>query len=203
MGTRKRVVFRHYHGIMLVIGLMMLLTGCNIWEFHGVVMKHKSSISIPGISLKNGKQNKIPNEVNIGDRVTVKYTTYLEQGAGLQPVKLQETTEFTVGHREVFSRIEKAILGMKPKGTKRITVLSDDAYGPRFEELVQTLPRSLLPATMTPKPGETIELRDQNGSIISCTIVEVKAGSVRIDLNHPLAGKDLIFEVEVLQIASG
>lgn len=203
MRTRKRVTFHYYPGVILVITLMMLLRGCNIWEFHHMGMKDKASITVPGISLKTRGQNETPDEVNIGDKVTVKYTTYLKQEAELQQIKLEKTTEFTVGHRDVFSRIEKAILGMEQNGTKRITVPSDDAYGPRYEELIQTLPRSFLPATMTPEPGETIDLRDQNGNIVSCKIVEVKAESVRIDLNHPLAGKDLVFEVQVLQIASG
>ncbi|HKJ67426.1 MAG TPA: FKBP-type peptidyl-prolyl cis-trans isomerase [bacterium] len=209
MDVKTHSTLRYFHGVILVSSVMLLLSGCNIWEFNHMVVQEKSSLNIPGISLKTGTQNEMredvqsADEVNIGDRVALRYTIYLEQGAELQPVKLERTTEFTVGRQEVFSEIEKAILGMQTNGTKRIVVPADDAYGPRYDELVHTLPRSFLPETMNPQPGQTIELRDQNGDIIACKIIEVNAENVRIDLNHPLAGKDLVFEVRVLQITSG
>ncbi|MCJ7655554.1 MAG: FKBP-type peptidyl-prolyl cis-trans isomerase, partial [Dehalococcoidia bacterium] len=100
----------------------------------------------------------------------------------------------------VIPGFEKAVLGMKVGEKKTVTIPVDEAYGPRYDEQVVELPREKLPSDLTPEVGQQLVMRQPDGREIAVVITEVSDETVTIDANHPLAGKDLTFEIELVKI---
>mgnify|MGYP000580738596 CR=1 FL=1 len=138
--------------------------------------------------------------VNIGDRIKVQYTGKLDDGTVFDKTKIGEPLEFVVGSGQIIPGFEKAVVGMKLNEEKEITVKPEEAYGKRDETLVREFPKSSLPKDFKPKKGMMIRLQGQSGRPIPGTIVDVKKNSITIDLNHPLAGKNLTFDIKVVDI---
>ncbi|MBD3352130.1 MAG: peptidylprolyl isomerase [Candidatus Lokiarchaeota archaeon] len=111
--------------------------------------------------------------------------------------------EFIVGKGSVIKGMEEAVIGMEVGEEKEIKIEPKDAYGERDENNVQTIPRDQFPKDQEPKPGMIIELRSKHGDHfhrIMAEIVEVKDDVVKIDMNHPMAGKILNFKIKVTEI---
>jgi FKBP-type peptidyl-prolyl cis-trans isomerase 2 len=106
---------------------------------------------------------------------------------------------FTVGEGNVIPGFEKAVIGMNVDEEKEFTIAPEDAYGMPDERLVQEIPRNVLPPTPEPEVGMALMMQTPEGNI-PVMISEVKADSVVLNLNHPLAGKKLIFKIKVLKI---
>ena len=106
----------------------------------------------------------------------------------------------TIGAGELFPQLEEALIGMAPGERKTITIAAEDAFGEYDEERVFTVPRTELPDDLDPEVGEELVLADENDEEIGVTVVEADAESVTFDANHPLAGEDLTYEVELLEI---
>jgi peptidylprolyl isomerase/FKBP-type peptidyl-prolyl cis-trans isomerase SlpA len=135
-----------------------------------------------------------------GDTVQVHYTGKLKDGTVFDTSEEREPLSFTIGEERVIPGFEKAVVGMEPGDTKTEELPPAQAYGEHREDMVMELERDQLPDNLEPKVGQQLQLRMQNGQEVPVVITELGEESVTIDANHPLAGKDLVFEIELVEI---
>jgi len=136
-----------------------------------------------------------------GDKVKVHFTGKLENGKIFDSSKDSKPLEFTIGAGEMMPGFEKAILGITMGGTKAFTVLPEEAYGSRREELVTTVEKSHFPPDVIPTIGQPLQITVPDGEVLDLIITGIDGDMVTIDANHPLAGEALLFEVELVEIA--
>jgi peptidylprolyl isomerase len=136
---------------------------------------------------------------NTGDTVRVHYTGKLEDGSVFDTSAGRDPLEFRLGGGEVIPGFEEAITGMAPGDERRVTIPAAEAYGPRREELILVVSRSELPAELEPEVGQQLQM-SQDGQDFVVTISDVTAQDVVLDANHPLAGEDLTFELQLVDI---
>lgn len=134
------------------------------------------------------------------DTVRVHYTGKLEDGSVFDSSAEREPIEFTIGEGRVISGFEQAVLGMNPGETRTVHIPCDQAYGPYHDEMLLTVKRSQFPPDIEPSVGQTLKVQQTNGEALVVTIAEVNDEMVRLDANHPLAGKDLTFDIELVEI---
>lgn len=137
-----------------------------------------------------------------GDKVRVHYIGTLSDGSVFDSSRQGDPIEFAIGDHMVIAGFENAVLGMEPGDTKNFTIASVEAYGEHDPRLVQDVPRAELPPEMTPQPGMRLTARGQDGREIGLVITDVTDEAVRLDANHPLAGQDLTFEIQLVEIAA-
>jgi len=136
-----------------------------------------------------------------GDSVKVRYTGRYEDGAVFDSSDEHgKPLEFVIGQGQMIPAFEKGVLGMEVNETKTIEVLPEEGYGPYREDLVVDVDRSQLPEGMEVEADRFIEWMQPDGQIGVAKILEVTDESIRVDTNHPMAGRKLIFEVTLLQI---
>lgn len=136
-----------------------------------------------------------------GDTVKVHFTGSLEDGTVFDTSNGSDPLEFILGEKYLIPGFQEIVLGMNPGDTRKATVTPDKAYGPRHEELVIQVNRQHLPDGLDPQIGQHLQLSRTEGDPVSVLITEVTDVAVTLDANHPLAGMDLTFEVELLEIA--
>jgi len=134
--------------------------------------------------------------------VRVHYTGRLEDGSTFDSSAGRDPLEFTVGAGQMIAGFDSGVLGMGVGEKKVITIASEFAYGPRSEEAIIEFPREHVPAEMTLEPGMQLTLRNQEGHPVPVTVTEVRDEVVIMDANHFLAGKDLVFDVELVEIVA-
>jgi FKBP-type peptidyl-prolyl cis-trans isomerase 2 len=139
-------------------------------------------------------------KVKKGDKVKINYTGKLEDGKVFDSSEGREPLEFEVGSGKVIPGFDKAVEGMDLNEEKTFTLKSEEAYGPVRKEMVQEFPRDKLPKEPEPKEGMMLLLTAPDGRQMPAKIVKVSEDKVSVDLNHPLAGKDLTFEVKVVGV---
>lgn len=140
------------------------------------------------------------SEAKTNDTVRVHYTGKLEDGTVFDTSVEREPLEFTIGQERLIPGFESAVVGMQPGEKKVENVAADEAYGPFRNELVKDLSRAEFPADASITEGQRFEARTPDGQPLMLTVVEVADDTVTVDANHPLAGKDLVFEIELLEI---
>ncbi len=138
-------------------------------------------------------------EVNQGSQVKINYKGTLQDGTVFDQSKEGEPLEFTIGEGKIIPGLEKAVAEMEVGENKTVEVPSDEAYGPHREELVGKIPRDRLPDEINPEVGQMLRVGQQEGETMVVQVVEVTDDEVALDGNHPLAGHDLTFEVELLE----
>lgn len=136
-----------------------------------------------------------------GDTVTVHYTGSLTTGELFDSSEESGPLKFTVGQDEVIPGFEEAVIGMSPGETKTVTIPEDKAYGARMPELVAEVERQFLPAGAEPVIGQQYEVTQDDGQVFNVTVTAMNDDTVTLDANHPLAGRDLIFEIKLMEIA--
>ncbi len=137
-----------------------------------------------------------------GDRVRVHFTGSLEDGTIFDTSREGDPFEFELGAGAVIPGIEKAVTGMAVGETKTVTVAPAEAYGERQEEKVVVIDRSGLPDELEPEVGMVLEASSKGKGVIAyVTIVDVSGDKVTVDANHELAGKTLIYEIELVDVA--
>ncbi|MBD3332473.1 peptidylprolyl isomerase [candidate division GN15 bacterium] len=139
-------------------------------------------------------------EAKSGDTVKVHYTGKLNDGTVFDSSREREPLEVTIGAGQVIPGFENGIIGMAPGETKSISVSKDEAYGDHRQELTMDVNKSDFPETITPEVGQMLQMKNPNGDLIRVVVSEIKDDTVTIDANHPLAGKDLTFELELVAI---
>ena len=137
-----------------------------------------------------------------GDKVKVHYTGTLDDGTEFDSSNGKEPLEFTLGSGQVIPGFDKGIEGMEVSGKKSINIPVEEAYGPRRDELVVSVPRNEMPADLDPQVGMPLQVQSQDGQVLHVMIADVKDDSVTLDGNHPLAGQNLNFELELIEIVA-
>lgn len=135
-----------------------------------------------------------------GDKVKIEYEGKLEDGTVFDSSeKHGKPLEFEVGSKQIIPGFEKAVIGMKKGEEKEITLEPKDAYGDPNPQLIKSVPKEQLPKEPEPKVGMVLGITLPNGSQFPAKIVEVGDKEIKIDMNHPLAGKKLIFKIKVVE----
>jgi peptidylprolyl isomerase len=137
-------------------------------------------------------------EINPGDKVRVHVVGTMQDGTTFLTSRDAAPVELTVGDGAINPGIDAALMEMSLGETRRITVPSDAAYGARDRDRIKKIPRSELPAELSVTPGMQLELQDPSGRVIETLVVKVTDDEIFCDFNHPLAGEDLTFEIELV-----
>ena len=140
-------------------------------------------------------------QVKSGDTVRVHYHGKLTNGTTFDSSEGRDPLEFTVGSGQVIKGFDDAMLDMNVGEKKTVNIPVENAYGQRNDDMMMEYPRSEFPADMTPEVGMELHMSDNMGNVFPVVIAEVKEENVLLDANHPLAGEDLIFEIELVSIA--
>jgi len=135
-----------------------------------------------------------------GDSVRVHYTGMFTDGTIFDSSVQREALQFTLGAGQLIPGFEQAVIGMQPGEAKTVIVLTDDAYGQRKDTLVFMVERNVMPPQVNPAVGQRFQIRQRDGSTMLVTVAAVSDANVTLDANHPLAGKDLTFEIQLLEI---
>lgn len=140
------------------------------------------------------------SQVKQNDTVKVHYTGKLKDGQIFDTSEGKEPIEFTLGQGQLIPGFEKGLLDMKVKEKKTITIPKEDAYGEPREELRQEIAKDHLPEEIKPEVGMGLVSKTPDGREMNLVVTEVKEETIVVDGNHPLAGKDLVFDLEVMEI---
>lgn len=139
-------------------------------------------------------------EAKQGDTVTIHYTGRLDDGTVFDSSKNGDPLSFTLGEGKVIPGFENAVEGMEQGDRKTTTIPSEEAYGPRRDELVLQVPREQVPEEIDPKPGERLRMQSADGNTFDVVVAEAREDSLVLDANHPLAGRDLTFDLELVEV---
>lgn len=135
-----------------------------------------------------------------GDVVNVHYHGKLADGSTFDSSEGRDPLQFTVGSAQVIKGFDDAVVDMNIGEKKTINIPVADAYGERSEDMMIEYPITEFPSDMKPEVGMELQMGDNSGNIFPVVIVQVSENSVVLDANHPLAGKDLIFDIELVSI---
>ena len=138
--------------------------------------------------------------VKEGNTLRVHYTGKLEDGNVFDSSEGKEPLEFKVGASEVIAGFEKAATTLKPGEKKKFKIDPEDAYGEHDENLIVEIPGENLPDDISPKIGMALQLVNEDDEVVPVIITEILENSIMVDANHPLAGKVLDFDLELLEI---
>ena len=141
------------------------------------------------------------SKVKEGDKVKVHYTGTLEDGTVFDSSRDREPLEFTLGEGQLIPGFEKAVIGMSEGESTSVDIPSDEAYGERRDDLEIEVTKEELPDEVDPEVGIQLQVKqNESGRSIPVTITNVTEDKVTLDANHPLAGKDLTFDIELVEI---
>lgn len=137
-----------------------------------------------------------------GDTVKIHYTGRLDDGSQFDSSVGREPLEFTVGEGRVIPGFEQAVTGMDEGESKTVTIPADQAYGARNEQAIQDVPLTSLPEQIRQdlQVGMRLQANDPNGQPLILTVTEIGEEAATLDANHPLAGYDLTFDLELVEI---
>lgn len=140
------------------------------------------------------------NRATQGKTVLFHYVGSLDDGTVFDSSVDREPLQVTIGNNEVIRGVDQALAGMAPGEDKTVTVPADQAYGPHRPELIQEVERARIPPQVDLSVGNLLEGSDPNGRRMQLTVVESNEDTVTLDANHPLAGRDLKFELKLVEI---
>lgn len=136
-----------------------------------------------------------------GSKVKVHYTGKLDDGTVFDSSKDRDPFEFTIGTGSVIPGFEKGIVGMATGETKTVTIPPDEAYGQKRDELIADVKKSHFPPDITPTVGQQLQMQQPDGRPLNVMVTKIEGEDVTLDANHPLAGKTLTFEIELVEVA--
>jgi peptidylprolyl isomerase len=139
-------------------------------------------------------------QAKTGDTVHVNYTGKLADGTIFDTSRDRHPVQFTIGKGQLIAGFEQAVIGMNKGESKTVVIPADQAYGPRLEKNVVAVDRKNLPADLNAEVGQRLEITQTDDKTVLVTVVEVSEASMTLDANHPLAGKDLTFDIELVGI---
>lgn len=140
-------------------------------------------------------------EAKSGDKVKIHYTGTLADGKVFDSSEGRNPLEFTLGKGEVIPGFEAAVIGMNAGESKSAQIPAEEAYGQHREELIMEVEKKQVPEDLNPEVGQSLQLKRGDGQEITVMITEVGEEYITLDANHPLAGKDLTFEIQLVEIA--
>ncbi|NVJ85834.1 MAG: peptidylprolyl isomerase [Algoriphagus sp.] len=136
-----------------------------------------------------------------GDTVAVHYTGKLEDGSVFDSSVNRQPLGFTLGDGNMIKGFDEAVHGMEVGDKKTVTIPAAEAYGERRDDMMIDVPRAQVPANINPEVGMQLTLQGGNGQPMPVTVTFVDEEKITLDANHQLAGKDLIFEIELVTIS--
>tara|TARA_Y100000031_G_C8105669_1_gene330842 strand:- start:120 stop:560 length:441 start_codon:yes stop_codon:yes gene_type:complete len=138
--------------------------------------------------------------VEAGDTIKVHYTGTFPDGTKFDSSEGKEPLELTAGEGKVIKGFDAALVGMKKGEKKSVTIPPEEAYGPQNPQMVIPVPKDKLPAEQEPKKGMILGMNAPDGRQMMAKIDRIEGDKVFLDLNHPLAGKTLKFDLEVVEV---
>jgi peptidylprolyl isomerase len=142
----------------------------------------------------------MPEKVKEGDTIRVRYTGRLANGDVFDESPEGEPLEFHVGANQVIAGFDEGVRGMELGERRTVEIEPDEAYGQRVDALVNTVAREGMRLEQEPEVGMSLLMQLPDGNQIPLTVTDVTETHVTLDANHPLAGKKLIFEIELMEI---
>ena len=139
-------------------------------------------------------------QVKSGDTVRIHYTGTLKDGSTFDSSQGRDPLEFVVGSGQIIPGLDKAIPGMTVGDKKTVDVPADEAYGQADPNARQAVPRAEIPEDLPLEIGTPLQVQTPQGQVLQVTVAEVTDEHVTLDANHPLAGKDLTFAIELVAI---
>ena len=139
-------------------------------------------------------------QAKLGDTVWVHYTGRLDDGTVFKTSNEHKPLRFKIGESKLPPALQQAVVGMKPGQSRNIRVAAAEAYGPRREEMVVAVDRKNFPKNVEPYVGMELDVCQNDGKVFPAKVADVSECSVTLDANHPLAGKDVIFDIELVEI---
>ena len=151
------------------------------------------------VNYESKRENTLAT-IKEGDTVKVHYTGKIENGTIFDSSKEREPLEFTIGEGKLIPGFEKAIVGMNVGDSNTVTIPSDEAYGEKRDDMVVDVNRDQIPEDIKPEVGQQLQIQQKDGDAIPVVITDITDDSVKLDANHPLAGEDLTFEIEIVEV---
>jgi FKBP-type peptidyl-prolyl cis-trans isomerase SlpA len=142
------------------------------------------------------------NEILPGSAVTLHLRILLEDGSEVLSTFDEEPLSLVMGDGMLQPGLELALYGLKPRDTQTLNLMPDQAYGPRNPALIQQLPRTDFATDFEPERGQVIAFQLPDGEETAGIVLEVDEGRVEVDFNHPLAGHEITFSVEILEVGA-
>lgn len=136
-----------------------------------------------------------------GDRVKVHYTGTLDDGTVFDSSRERDPLEFELGAQQVIPGFEEAVRGLEVGESVEVSLAPEEGYGQRNEELMVDVARRDLPEGLDPEVGQTLEVRTEDDEPMAAWVAEIGEEAITVDLNHPLAGRELNFEVELVEVS--
>ncbi len=143
----------------------------------------------------------IMSEAKNGSKVKVHYTGKLNDGSVFDSSVNREPLAFTVGAGEMIKGFDTGVLGMKAGDKKTVTLSPDEAYGQPREDMVIKVAKENIPEDIKPQVGMNLSMNTQDGRQVPVVVSDVSDAEITLDANHPLAGKELTFEIEMVEVA--
>ncbi|RBL88777.1 MULTISPECIES: FKBP-type peptidyl-prolyl cis-trans isomerase [Chitinophaga] len=138
--------------------------------------------------------------VKNGDTVKVHYQGRLTNGTMFDSSEGRAPLEFKVGAHMVIKGFENGVLDMKPGEKKTIHIPVDQAYGPKNEEMIMDFPKANIPPDLNPEVGMELQMSNPEGQVFQVKVAAIGTDFITLDANHPLAGEDLVFDLELVEI---
>lgn len=135
-----------------------------------------------------------------GDTVRIHYTGRLTDGTQFDSSDGREPLEFQLGSGQIIQGLDEQVQGMSVGDKQTVTIPADGAYGPHRPEGVQSVPRTQIPEGVDTSVGARLQATGSDGRAMTLTVVDTSDDAITVDANHPLAGKDLVFDVELVEV---
>lgn len=135
-----------------------------------------------------------------GDTVRIHYTGTLEDGTKFDSSEGRDPLEFKIGENTIIPTLEASVVGMTEGDKATVSIAAADAYGPRQPDAIQTVERSMIPENVDVTVGNQLQATAPNGQQLLLTVTASTETTVTLDGNHPLAGEDLTFDIELVEI---
>ena len=135
-----------------------------------------------------------------GDTVKIHYKGKFDDGSVFDSSEGRDPLEFEIGSGNIITGVEEAVVGMQPEETKEAKIPPEKGYGEYRDDMVIEVEKTQFPEHIDPEPGQQLELQQPDGQKVTVTVTNVGEEKVTLDANHPLAGKDLNFEITLQEI---
>lgn len=141
-------------------------------------------------------------QANSGDTVRINYTGKLNDGTVFDSSEGRDPLEFKVGENTIIPTLEAAVVGMNAGDKATVEITAENAYGPHQPDAIQTVERNQIPAEVDLTVGAQLQATVPDGQVMVLTVAAVEETTVTLDGNHPLAGQDLTFDIELVEIVA-
>jgi peptidylprolyl isomerase len=141
-------------------------------------------------------------EANSGDTVKINYTGKLNDGTVFDSSEGRDPLEFVIGENTIIPTLESSVIGMNIGDKATVEVTAENAYGPHQPDAIQTVERSMIPAEVELAVGAQLQATAPDGQVLVLTVSSIEDTTVTLDGNHPLAGQDLTFDIELMEVVA-